>query len=151
MDISISGNQDAPITITGKGAILDGGPVSLTDSEWLIFENLTFMNATNSFDVQTSHYITWRNNVFDFITRGLYIRGYSSHLLIENNEFYQSCSFGKTWSEGKGSSCEGGAVYGSSYGGGTYYIRNNHVHDAFNGFLFTDDSNGKWMNANVYI
>ncbi len=40
---------------------------------------------------------------------------------------------------------------GTSCGGGSYAIRNNRVHDVFNAFLFTDDTTGQWMNANIFI
>ena len=151
MDISLKGTQSAPIRISGSGAILNGGSVMLADSEWLIFENLTFKNAPTSFDVKTSHYITWRDNVFDYITSGLYIREHSSYLLIENNEFYQSCLFRRPWMQINDATCEGSAVFGSSYNSGPYLIRNNYIHDVFNSFLFTDDVTGEWMDVNVFI
>jgi hypothetical protein len=112
---------------------------------------MTFKNATDEVTLLSSHFIGLKNNVFDYVHAGILVKEYSSHLVIENNEFYQSCAIGKTWTQLKGSTCEGGAVYGSSYGGGTYHIRNNWVHDVFNGFLFTDDTAGKWMNSNVFI
>jgi len=145
------GTPDSPVIIRGEGAMFDGGSLILKNSQWLILENLTFIGGENQVTLQNSHYLAFRSNTFDFLTRGIYIQNYSSHLLIENNEFYQSCAAGKTWTQLKGSTCEGGAVYGSSYGGGTYHIRNNWVHDSFNGFIFSDDSAGQWMNANVFI
>lgn len=149
--VSLKGTQSAPITIIGERAVFDGGSLTFKGSQWLVVRGLTFKNAVDEITVLASHYLVFRENIFDFTHTGILVKEYSSHLVIEGNEFYQSCSIGKTWSQLKASSCEGGAVYGSSYGGGTYYIRNNHVHDVFNGFLFTDDSEGKWMNANVFI
>lgn len=146
-----TGAQNNPITIRGEGAVFNNGALTLKDSRWLIIENLTFISGTNQVTLQNSHYLSFRNNKFDFLTRGIYIQNYSSHILVEKNEFSQSCAIGKTWTQLKGSTCEGGAVYGSSYGGGSYTIRNNWVHDAFNGFIFMDDTAGAWMNANVFI
>lgn len=145
------GAPNTPIVIRGEGAVFNGGSLTFKNSQWLIIENLSFVGGTNQVTLQNSHYLAFRGNKFDFVTRGIYILDYSSHLLIENNEFYQSCVIGRTWTQLKGSTCEGGAVYGSSFGGGTYHIRNNWVHDAFNGFIFSDDSAGQWMNANVFI
>lgn len=149
--VTETGTQDAPVTIRGEGARFDGGSLILKNSQWLVLESLAFYGGTNQVTLQNSHFITFHKNVFDFKTRGIYIQDYSSHILIEGNEFYQSCTVGKTWTQLKGSDCEGGAVYGSSYGGGTYHIRGNWVHDAFNGFIFSDDSEGLWMNSNVFI
>ena len=149
--ITLKGSPSAPITIAGDGAVFDGGSLVLKNSEWLVLQGLTFRNTVDEVTVLSSHYLTFKSNVFDFTHAGILIKEYSSHLVIENNEFYQSCAMGKTWTQLKDSTCEGGAVYGSSYGGGTYYIRNNWVHDVFNGFLFTDDTAGKWMNSNVFI
>ena len=149
--ITDKGTQNSPITIRGEGVTLNNAAITIKDSNWLIIENLTLVGGANQITLQNSHFLAIRNNTFDYLTRGIYIQNYSSHILIENNEFYQSCATGKTWTALKGSTCEGGAVYGSSYGGGSYHIRNNWVHDSFNGFLFTDDSAGQWMNANVFI
>lgn len=149
--ITLKGTSAAPIHIMGDGAVFNGGALVLKNSEWLVLHNLTFKNATDEITLLSSHYIVLKDNIFDFTHAGILIKEYSSHLIIENNEFYQSCAAGKTWTQLKDSTCEGGAVYGSSYGGGTYHIRNNWVHDVFNGFLFTDDTAGKWMNSNVFI
>ena len=149
--VTLKGTSTAPIYITGNNAVFDGGSLILKNSQWLVLQGLTFKNAEDEISVLSSHFIVLKNNVFDFTHAGILIKEYSSHLVVENNEFYQTCAAGKTWSQLKYSACEGGAVYGSSFGGGTYHIRNNYVHDVFNGFLFTDDSTGKWMNSNVFI
>lgn len=147
---AVDGTPEQPITIRGNGATFTG-PLTLSGANWLIVEGFKFEKAVNQVTLLDSHFITLRGNVFDYVTRGILIQEYSSHLLIEGNEFYQTCAAGKTWTQLKGSNCEGGAVYGSSYGGGSYYIRDNHVHDSFNGFLFSDDTAGQWMNSNVFI
>ncbi|MCA1900337.1 MAG: DUF1565 domain-containing protein [Chloroflexi bacterium] len=149
--VTLKGTTAAPLILLGNGAVFDGGSLVLKNSEWLIVQGLTFRNAVDQITVLSSHYVIFRNNVFDFSHAGILVKEYSSHLLIENNEFFQTCAQGKTWSQLKGSACEGGAVYASSYGGGSYHIRNNWVHDAFNGFLFTDDTAGQWMNSNIFI
>ncbi len=149
--VTLKGTSAAPINIIGNSAVFDGGSLVLKNSEWLILQGLTFKNATDEITALSSHFIVFKNNIFDFTHAGILVKEYSSHLVVENNEFYQSCAMGKTWTQLKDSTCEGGAVYGSSYGGGTYHIRNNWVHDVFNGFLFTDDTAGKWMNSNVFI
>jgi hypothetical protein len=150
---SVTGNgvQGKPITIVGAGAVLKG--LTIQNSSWLVFDGLTFTNTrADSVDlINKNQFIVFRNNHFNYLTRGIYIHGYSSHILVENNDFTQSCSIGKTWTQLKGSTCEGGAVYGSSYGGGSYTIRFNTIHEVFNGFLFVDDSAGQWMNSNVFI
>jgi len=145
-----SGVDGNPVNIVGDGAKFTGA-LTITGSRWLNISGIKFETATNLITLLDSHFITFRQNVLDYKTRGILIQEYSSHILIENNEFYQTCVAGKTWTQLKGSTCEGGAVYGSSYGGGSYYIRGNWVHDAFNGFLFSDDTSGQWMNSNVFI
>lgn len=145
------GAQNNPITIRGEGAGFNGGSLTFKNSQWLIVKNLSFTGGTNQITLQNSHYLAFTSNRFDYLTRGIYIQDYSSHILVEDNEFFQSCAIGKTWTQLKGSTCEGGAVYASSYGGGSYYIRGNWVHDSFNGFIFMDDTTGPWMNANVFI
>ena len=147
---SVDGTSEKPITIRGETATFTG-TLTLNGANWLVVEGFKFEKAVSQVTLLDSHFIKLRGNVFDYVTRGILIQEYSSHLLIEDNEFYQTCTNGKTWTQLKGSNCEGGAVYGSSYGGGSYWIRNNHVHDAFNGFLFSDDTAGKWMNSNVFI
>lgn len=151
MTLTDVGDKTNPITIRGEGAVFIDPALTVKNSQWLIFENITFKGGVNQITLQNSHYLNFRNNVFDYLTRGIYIQDYSSHILIEKNEFYQTCAKGKTWTQLKDSTCEGGGVYGSSYGGGSYTIRNNWVHDVFNGFIFSDDSAGAWMNANVFI
>ncbi|KXK15964.1 MAG: hypothetical protein UZ14_CFX002000137 [Chloroflexi bacterium OLB14] len=151
MTITDVGDKNNPIIIRGEGATFNNPAITVKNSQWLIFENLSFKGGVNQITLQNSHYISFRNNVLDFLTRGIYIQDYSSHIVVSNNEFTQSCAKGKTWSQLKDSTCEGGGVYGSSFGGGSYYISNNWVHDVFNGFIFSDDSAGQWMNANVFI
>ena len=145
------GTQNNPITIRGEGASFNGGTLIFKNSQWLIMKNLSFAGGTDQVTLQNSHYLAFTSNRFDYLTRGIYIQDYSSHILVEDNEFLQSCAIDKTWTQLKGSTCEGGAVYASSYGGGSYYIRGNWVHDSFNGFIFMDDTTGPWMNANVFI
>ncbi len=146
-----TGTQANPIRIQGENAVFASGALVVRNSQWLTLEGLSFTGGTNQITVEQSHYIAFRNNRFDFLTRALYLKDYSSHILVEDNEFLQSCVLGKTWTQVKGSACEGGAVSGTSYGGGSYAIRNNRVHDVFNAFLFTDDTTGQWMNANIFI
>ncbi|GAB1470314.1 hypothetical protein MASR2M66_11910 [Chloroflexota bacterium] len=159
----VGGSEGAPITLDGNGAVSAG--FILDRVNWIVIENFNF-DGNDVIDITAqSHFITVRENTVKFGHAGLYVRGFSSHILVENNEFYQTCAKGLTWTQVKGSDCEGGAFYGSSYGGGSYYIHDNYVHDVFNAFLFTDDADeeddeyaqddssgsGEWMNSNVFI
>ena len=150
MTITLNGTPENPYIITGLDAVFTG-TLTLSNSTWIEIESFIFKSTNNQISLNSSHFIKIQNNYFDYRTRGVSIQDYSSNILIEDNEFTQSCSLGKNWSQLKGSTCEGGGVYGSSYGGGSYWIRNNHVHDVFNGFLFSDDTAGKWMNSNIFI
>lgn len=161
--LNVGGTEGAPITINGNGATSAGFVLNYVN--WIVIEGFNF-DGDDVIDIANkSHFITVRDNVIKFEYTGLYVRGFSSHILVEDNEFYQTCTKGLTWSQVKDSDCEGGAFYGSSYGGGSYYIRNNYIHDVFNAFLFTDDpdeeddeyaeddssGDGEWMNSNVFI
>lgn len=150
MNVSLIGSPDLPYSLIGENAVFTG-TLTISNSQWVEVEGISFTSTGNQVSLNKSHFLKFRNNYFDYRTRGISIQGYSSNILVEGNEFTQSCSLGKNWSQLKGSTCEGGGVYGSSYGGGSYYIRNNYVHDVFNGFYFTDDTAGKWMNSNIFI
>ena len=109
----VDGTPENPITIRGEGATFTG-PLTLNGSTWLKVEGFKFEKATNQVALLDSHFITLRGTVFDYVTRGILIQEYSSHLLIEGNEFYQTCAAGKTWTQLKGSNCEGGACQTSA-------------------------------------
>ncbi|MFT3890105.1 MAG: right-handed parallel beta-helix repeat-containing protein [Anaerolineales bacterium] len=153
--ISKVGMQIAPIRIVGEGAVLQGGGVnafSVINSEWVTFEGLTITDyAASDFRLRQSHYLTFRNNKLEFTYAAILVLDGVSHLLIENNEMYQTYPQGSTWSTLKKSKYEGAGVYASSQAQGMYYIRNNFFHDSMNGVYFADSGKGNWMNANVFI
>jgi len=149
------GTQTQPIRIVGEHAILNNGGSGafiVDNSQWITFEGLTITGYTlSNFEIRRSHYLTFRNNVFEYTLAAVRIKDGVSHVLIENNEMYQTYLVGSTWSTLKGSKYEGGGVYASSGGQGMYFIRGNNFHDSMNGVYLADDSAGQWMNANVFI
>ncbi len=169
--ITKTGTQSAPIYFTGYSAdptsypVLDGGdpnyantttdtPIfNVVSSSWLVFERLKFKNSSqSSVLVRYSHFITFRRNIMDFHSHGILLKGKSSHILAEYNEFYQSYPEGSTWTNLKASKWEGGAFV--SYGGaGMNVIRYNSIHHSFNGVLLNKglDSGSLFMDANTFI
>ena len=153
--VSKAGMQSAPIRIIGEGAVLQNGGVnafSVLNSQWVTFEGLTITGySANDFRLRQSHYLTFRNNKLQFTYSAILVLDGVSHLLIENNEMYQTYPEGSTWSTLKASKYEGAGVYASSHGQGMYYIRNNYFHDSMNGVYLSDSGAGNWMNANVFV
>jgi len=149
------GTQAQPIRIVGEGAVLsNGGQIAfnVSNSQWISFEGLTIRGYTlNNFEVTNSHYLTFKNNSFEYTFAAVMIKNGVSHVLVENNEMYQTYPAGSTWSSLKGSKYEGGGVFASSGGQGMYIIRGNNFHDSMNGIYLSDDDSGQWMNANIFI
>ena len=149
------GTQSQPIRIVGEGAILSNGgqlAFSIKNSQWITFEGLAVRGYTlSNFEITQSHYLTFKNNSFEYTFVAVRIQGGVSHVLVENNEMYQTYPAGSTWSSLKGSKYEGGGVYASSGGQGMYIIRGNNFHDSVNGIYLSDDNAGQWMNANIFI
>jgi hypothetical protein len=149
------GTQSQPIRIVGEGAILSNGgqlAFSIKNSQWITFEGLTVKDYTlSNFEISQSHYLTFRNNSFEYTFAAVRIKDSVSHVLVENNEMYQTYPAGSTWSSLKGSKYEGGGVYASTGGQGMYIIRGNNFHDSMNGVYLSDDGAGQWMNANIFI
>ncbi len=155
VSVSKVGTQAQPIRIVGEGAILSNGGVlafSVNNSQWVTFEGLTIKGYTlSNFEIRQSHYLTFKNNVFEYTFAAVRIKDGVSHVLVENNEMYQTYPAGSTWSSLKGSKYEGGGVYASTGAQGMYVIRGNNFHDSMNGVYLSDDGVGQWMNANVFI
>lgn len=155
VSVSKVGTQAAPIRIVGEGAILENGGAGaflINNSQWVSFEGLTITGYTGSnFEIQNSHYLTFKNNKLQYKFSAIRIQTGVSHLLIERNEIYQTLPAGSTWSTVKNSPYEGAGVYASSGGQGMYYIRYNNFHDLINGIYLSDYDPGDWMNANVFI
>ena len=155
VSVSKVGTQAQPIRIVGEGAILNNGGAgafSVKNSQWITFEGLTVKGYTLSiFEISLSHYLTFKNNSFEYTFAAIRIKDSVSHVLVENNEMYQTYPAGSTWSSLKGSKYEGSGVYASTGGQGVYIIRGNNFHDSMNGVYLSDDSIGQWMNANVFI
>jgi hypothetical protein len=153
--VSKTGTPNAPIRILGEGAILsNASPAAffVNNSQWITFEGLTIKGYTQmDFEIKQSHYLTFRNNSLEYTFAALRIQEGVSHILIENNEMYQTYPAGSTWTSLKGSKYEGAGVYASSGAQGMYYIRNNYFHDSMNGIYLSDADPGQWMNANVFI
>ena len=63
------GAPNTPIVIRGEGAVFNGGSLTFKNSQWLIIENLSFVGGTNQVTLQNSHYLAFRGNKFDFVTR----------------------------------------------------------------------------------
>lgn len=155
ISFSRQGTQSQPIRIVGQQAVLSNGgqlAFSVSNSQWVTFEGLTIKGYSLSlFEIRQSHYLTFRNNIFDYTFAAVRIKDGVSHVLVENNEIYQSYPAGSTWSSLKGSKYEGGGVYASTGGYGMYVIRGNYFHDSMNGVYISDNDAGPWMNANVFI
>lgn len=153
--VSKTGTQSAPIRILGEGAVLSNGGSGafiVNNSQWVTFEGLTIKGYTlMDFEIRQSHYLTFRNNILEYTFAAIRIKDGVSHVLVENNEMYQTYPAGSTWTSLKGSKYEGAGVYASAGGQGMYFIRGNNFHDSMNGFYFSDSDPGQWMNANVFI
>jgi hypothetical protein len=155
VSISKVATQAQPIRILGENAILSNGGTGafiVSNSQWIIFEGLTIKGYTLSdFQIRQSHYLTFKNNILQFKFAAVRILDDVSHVLVENNEMYQTYPVGSTWSFLKGSEYEGAGIYATTGGQGMYIIRGNYFHDSMNGVYISDDGVGQWMNANIFI
>jgi hypothetical protein len=153
--VSKTATPTAPIRILGEGAVLsNASPAAffVNNSQWITFEGLTIKGYnTMDFEIKQSHYLTFKNNSLEYTFAAVRIQEGVSHILIENNEMYQTYPAGSTWTSLKGSKYEGAGVYASSGAQGMYFIRNNYFHDSMNGIYLSDSDPGPWMNANVFI
>lgn len=153
--VSKTGTPAAPIRIQGEGAVLSNGgsgAFSVNNSQWVTFEGLSIRGYTlMDFEIKQSHYLTFRNNSLEYTFAAVRIQEGVSHILVENNEMYQTYPAGSTWTSLKGSKYEGAGVYASSGAQGMYMIRNNYFHDSMNAVYLSDSDAGQWMNANVFI
>lgn len=144
-----SGIPSEPVTIVADaGAVVHGGLV-VERSSWVILEGFGVVGE-DTVTVRTSSYVTVRDCDLDYVHAGVFTT-HSSHLLVEDNEIHQSFPPGSTWTDLKNSEWEGGGFYASSHGRGMIHIRRNTFRDSFNGVYLTDDSEGRWMNSNVFI
>lgn len=164
------GTSTAPIVFVGESTnpaeypILDGGDASfsdstdapvlkLTDSSWIVFERLKFINSSeSSASLNSSHYIVFRRNIFNYHSQGIVIRTKSSHILVEHNEFYQTYPDTSTWTKLKDSKWEGGGFV--SFGGsGMNVLRYNYFHHSFNAIYMSKTSTNpqKSDDANTFM
>lgn len=171
--ISISskkGTESSPIRIIGESTdpatypVIEGSdptysntgtdnPVfNISNSTWISLERLKLDNSSiSSVLVSASHYITLRRLVIDYHGQAVLVRNKSSHILMEHNDIYQSYPSASTWDNLKSSKWEGGA-YVSFGGAGMVTIRNNYIHNVFNGvFTNRDVRVGDYYDANVWI
>jgi len=150
--LTAKGTPSAPIIIDGNGSS-NNGLIALNGAAWLVFRNWNTKDASgDTFHLYNgSHHIEFTGNKMDFALHAILVNNYAAYVWIHDNEFTQSAIAGKTWTELKGSGYDGSILYGSSYGGGSYYVHNNYIRDVFNAFTITDDSvNAQWSNANLY-
>lgn len=155
VSVSKVGTPTEPIRIVSEGAIMSNGGSSafnVKNSQWLSFEGFTIKGYTlMDFEIRQSHYLTFKKNSLEYTFAAIRIQDGVSHVLVENNEMYQTYPAGSTWSALKGSKYEGAGVYASNNAQGVYYIRGNNFHDSMNGIYLSDTDPGAWMNANVFI
>lgn len=163
-------SQSAPIRIIGDSSsvssypIIDGADplytrtstdrpgIKIVGSSWIILERLNFKDhSQTTYLIDNSSYVVIRRNVVKYNKYAVRSVNKSNHILMEYNDIKQNLPTTYSWTSLKDSKYEGGAYV--SFGGAGYIeIRNNYIHDMFNGvYLYNGSRRGGYYDSNIFI